>query len=325
MKRREFIAGGTAALWPLAADSQQPAKILRIAYLTPVASRNAHEVAFEESLNELGWVRGRNIEIEFRYAAGRRETIAPIIAEVASMSLDLVVVWSKPLAVALMQAAPQIVMVFLTTDNDPVEAGLVSNLAHPGGRITGITVANAEINLKRLQLLKEAVPTLTVIAVLFPTEYRGYEGSILDALAASARGLSVNLSVVEVEGASEVEVAIERAKNRGVQAIYVWPSGFTFFFAKQIADVCNANGLPTIHPYGEGAFSGCLLAYGADLKEQARRGAAYADKILRGAKPGSLPVEQMSKYELIINLKTAKSLGLTIPLTLLARADEVIE
>jgi putative tryptophan/tyrosine transport system substrate-binding protein len=327
VRRREFIAllGGAAVLPPLAAGSQQQAKIPRIAYLTPVGSRNPVEEAFEVYLQRLGWVRDRNIQIEFRYASERRETIATIIAEIASLRLDLVVVWSQAMAVPLMQADPQTAIVFLTVDVDPIEAGLVSNLARPGGRVTGITTASVEMVNKRLQLLKEVLPTLACAAVLLPTENRAEAAPPLQRLAAAARKLSINLVEVEVMAPSELEVAIRRAKDQGAEAVDVWSSGFGFSFAKQIADIANANGLPTIHPFREGAFSGCLLAYGADLKEQARRGAVYVDKILRGTEPGSLPVELNSKYELIVNLKTAKSLGLTVPPILLGRADQVIE
>jgi putative ABC transport system substrate-binding protein len=296
----------------------------RIGYVTPAAGPNPVDEEFLGSLQQLGWVRDRNIKIEYRSSGGRPKNIAPMIAEVVGLELDLLVVWGQQLALSLIQAAPRTAMVFLVTDFDPIEGGLVSNLAHPGGNVTGISVANIQIIAKRLQLLKEAVPTLTCVAVLFSTE-RTRSSAGIDALAAAAVAFTIKLDEIEVETPLALEEAIHSAKGRGAQALYVWPTGFAYSFAKQISEVANANGLPSIHYVKEGALAGCLLSYAADLKEQVRRGAAYADKILRGTAPGNLAVEQMSKYELVINLNTAKKLGLTLPPSLLARADEVIE
>jgi putative tryptophan/tyrosine transport system substrate-binding protein len=198
-------------------------------------------------------------------------------------------------------------------------------LANPGGNVTGVTgLANLQIFSKRLQLLKEIAPFITRVAVLVSTE-RTLSSGGQDALTAAAKVLGLELETVELEAPSGLELAINAAKSRGSQAVYVWPSGFTFSFAKEISDVTTASGLPSIHFSKEGILAGGLLAYSADLKEVVRHGAAYVDKILKGAPPGNLPVEQMDKYELLINVKTAKAIGLTVPPTLLARADEVIE
>jgi len=228
------------------------------------------------------------------------------------------------LALAAKQMTTQIPVIFLMTF-DPVEVGLVASLSRPGGNLTGVTgLASLEIFSKRLQLLKEIAPSITRVAVLVSTEQTLSSGG-QDALTAAAQVLGLELERVEVEAPSGLELAINRAKSRGSQAVYVWPSGFTFSFAKEIFDVTTASGLPSMHFSKEGALAGGLLAYAADLKELVRHGAAYVDKILKGTPPGTLPVEQSARYELLVNLKTAKALGLTIPPAVMLAADEVIE
>jgi putative tryptophan/tyrosine transport system substrate-binding protein len=296
-------------------------KVWRIGYLSNSAHSAADE-AFEISLQQLGWVIDRNIKIEYRYTGGRQDKVASIVADVVGLNSDLLVAWGHPLALSAMQAAPQSPLIFLVS-SDPIANGLVSNLARPAGMVTGITVASEQLFAKRLELLKEAVPSLARVAVLFSTELRS-SGNIA-ALRASARTLGLELADIEVESLSGLEDVVRRAKERSAQAVYVWPHGFTYELAEQICNIVTANSLPSIYPYNEGVFSGCLIAYSYDVIEQARRGAAYVDKILRGAQPGSLPVEQLSKYELVINLNTAKKLGLTLPPSLLARTDQVIE
>jgi putative tryptophan/tyrosine transport system substrate-binding protein len=324
MRRREFVSlFGSAAAWPNAVIAQEPDRVRRVGYLSPATGFNPVDEAFEKSLQQLGWVKDRNIKIEYRYTGGRQDKVGPLVAEVVGLGLDLFVAWTPPVALGVKQAAPQSPLVFLA-GSDVIEIGLVSNLARPGGNVTGISAfASEQIIAKRLELLKEVIPSLARMAVIFSTETRS--SGLVAALTASARTFGVELDEVEVEVPQALEAAMRGAKERGAQAVFVWQGGFSYSFAKEISDAANANGLPSIHPVKEGAFAGCLLAYAADLREQARRGAAYVDKILRGIQAGSLPVEQMSKVELMINLKTAKALGLTIPPTLLARADEVIE
>lgn len=229
-----------------------------------------------------------------------------------------------PLALAVKQAAPQNPVVFLG-HADPIEFGVVSNLAHPGGNVTGIAGnASEQIAAKRLEFLKEVLPSLARVAVLSSTERNRSSGEV-NAFKAAAKAIRVQLDEIEVDVPEALEAAIRAAKDRGVQGVYVWAGGFSFAFGKQISDIANTHGLPSIHPFRQSALAGGLLAYASDLREMARRGAAYVDKILRGTQAGSLPVEQMSKYELLINVKTAKVLGLTIPPALLVRADEVID
>src|SRR5215510_2462420 len=305
MRRREFIATlGSAAAWPLVARAQQSGRVRRIGYLSPADRFNPVDEAFESALQQLGWVKDRDIKIEYRYTDGRQDKVGPLVAEVVGLGLDLFVAWSAPLAVEIKQAAPQSPVVFLTTTLDPIALGLVSKFARPGGNVTGITFAS-EIIAKRLELLKEVVPSLARVAVLFSTE-RNRSSGTMDALKAAAKAFRVELDEVEVEVPQALDAAMREVKHRGAQAVYVWPSGFSFSFGKEISDVANAHGLPSIQPFREAAFAGGPLAYATDLRQQAVRGAAYVDKILRGTPAGSLPVEQMSKYELLINLKTAK-------------------
>jgi putative ABC transport system substrate-binding protein len=322
IRRRDFITlVGGAAAWPLAARGQQPIK--RIGHLSPAAGRNHLTEAFEEALGQRGWVPGRNIAIEYRYTGGRQDAVAPIVADIAQLKLDAIVAWSPPLALAVKRAV-QVPLVFLITF-DPVEVGLVSNLATPEGNVTGITsLASLEIIAKRLQLLKEAAPSIRSVAVLISSEQLRSRGGH-DALITAARALSLELHDAEVSTSADLPLAIPKAKEQGAEALYVWPSGFAFSFGKQIADLADTHRLPSLHPFREGALSGGLLAYAADLKQSAQRGADYIDRILKGSQPSSLPVEQLSKYELLINLKTAKALGLEISPTLLVRADQVIE
>ena len=324
MRRREFIAGlGGAAAWPMMARAQQPGQVRRIGYLSPGFDRNFLDEAFEEVLRQRGWVSGRNITIEYRYTGGREDAVAPIVAEIAALKLDAILAWSPPLALATKQAT-QTPLVFIITF-DPIEVGLVSNLAAPEGNVTGITsLASLEIIAKRLQLLKEAVPSVRSVAVLISTEQLRSRGGH-DALIASARALDVQLHDALVVTPGDLAFVIGNAKEQGAEALYVWPGGIAFSFAKQIADFANAHQLPSLVPFREAAVSGGLLAYAADLKQSAGRGAEYIDKILNGVPTSQLPVEQLSKYELLINLKTARTLGLDLPATLLARADEVIE
>jgi ABC-type uncharacterized transport system substrate-binding protein len=326
LRRREFLGvlGSAVAAWPLAARAQQPGKVARIGYLGPVAGRTPQDDAFEEGLQQHGWTKDQNIRIEYRYTGGRQDTVLPLVTEVVGLGVDVLVTWGPPLSLAAKRASTQIPLVFLISF-DPVDLGLVSNLARPGGNVTGLTsLASLEIFAKRLQLLREFLPSLARVAVLASTE-QTRSSRAKDTLTTAAKGLGIELHNLEIQAPAELEGVIRNAKDQGTQALYVWPSGFTYSFAKQISDIANAYGLPSCHSFKEGAFAGGLLAYAADLKEQARRGAAYVDKILRGTPPGSLPVEQLSKYELLINLRTAKALGLTVPPNLLATADEVIE
>jgi putative ABC transport system substrate-binding protein len=326
MRRREFITlAAGMAVWPLAAHAQQQSqKPVRIGYLSPAASRTPADAAFEDALRGHGWIADQNIRIDYRYSAGRQDTTDALTAEIINSPPDIIVAWGPTFALAAKRATTRIPVVFFVL-TDPVAWGLVRSYAHPEGNVTGITTfASNEIIAKFLARSREAVPSLTRLAVLFSTEQM-VNSEHKAAMAAAGRSLAIELDQIEVGVPSDIAGAVRRAKDHGAEALFVWPTGFAFSFAKQISDAALANRLPSVHPYIEGALAGGLLGYGPDFTEEARRGAAYVDKILKGDLPSSLPVEQISKYRLVLNLRTAKALGLTIPPSLLVLADEVIE
>ncbi len=324
MRRREFISASALLLFARAGLAQGARKIVRIGYLSPAASRTPADAAFEDALRAHGWIADQNIRIDYRYSAGQQDSTAALADEIIGLDPDVIVVWGPAFALAAKQATTRIPIVFFIL-TDPVAWGLVRSYAHPEGNITGITTfASNEIISKFLELSKEVVPSLTRLAVLFSTE-QTVNSEHKAAMAAAARSLRIELDEIEVGVLSDLANAIRRVKERGAEALFVWPTGFAFSFAKQISDVALTNRLPSVHPYTEGARAGGLLGYGPDFTEEARRGAAYVDKILGGVQPSSLPVEQISKYALVLNLKTAKALGLAIPPSLLVRADNVVE
>lgn len=324
MRRREFISASALVLFARAGLAQGVRKIVRLGYLSPAASRTPADAAFEDALRGHGWIADQNIRIDYRYSAGQQDSTAALADEIIGLDPDVIVVWGPAFALAAKQATTRIPIVFFIL-TDPVAWGLVRSYAHPEGNITGITTfASNEIISKFLELSKEVVPSLARLAVLFSTE-RTVNSEHKAAMAAAARSLRIELDEIEVGVLSDLANAIRRVKERGAEALFVWPTGFAFSFAKQISDVALTNRLPSVHPYTEGARAGGLLGYGPDFTEEARRGAAYVDKILGGDQPSSLPVEQISKYALVLNLNTAKALGLAIPPSLLVRADNVVE
>jgi putative tryptophan/tyrosine transport system substrate-binding protein len=312
---------------PLAAHAQPTGTTARIAYLTPVGGHNEVEEAFEQALHELGWIRDRNLQIESRYSGGRQDTIAALVAEVVGLKVDAIVAWSAGFGLAAKQATSQIPVVFLSMLADPVDLGLVSNVARPGGNITGVGIYDRGLDAKRLELLKEAVPSLRRITLLRSSE-QTLTRERRRLLIAAAEALQLDVDETEVTTPSELEAAVRQAKTRGAQALYVVPSGFTsgftFSFGKDISALALAHQLPSLHGFRESVRAGGLLSYAPSVLDVVRRGAVYVDKILRGAKPGDLPIEQPTKFEFVINLKTAQALGLTIPPTLLFQADEII-
>ena len=328
LSRRSVLAGGFALLAaPLAASAQQPGKVARIGVLgnapptTPEFSRNWD--AFRQGLGERGWVEGRNIVSEYRWAEGRVERLSSLTAELVSLKPDLIVASSGPGALAAKQAtnAIPIVMVYVF---DPVGQGLVASLARPGGNITGLTfVAGAEIVGKQLELLKEAVPKLSRVAVLL---YPGPASPVfLRETQAAAQVLAVKLQPLEARSPDELEGAFAAMTKPRAGALLVLPHPLFYSNARPIADLAAKSRLPAVYPTRKFVEAGGLMASGVNAPDMYRRAATYVDKILKGAKPGDLPVEQPTKFEFIINLKTAKALGLTIPRSLLLRADEVIQ
>jgi putative tryptophan/tyrosine transport system substrate-binding protein len=307
----------------LGAEAQPTGNTARIGYLTPVVGRNQIEEAFEQALQELGWSRGRNLQIESRYSGGRQDTIAPLVAELVGLRLDVIVAWSAGFGLAAKHATSQIPVVFLSMLADPVDLGLVSNVAHPGGNVTGVGIDDRGLDAKRLELLKAAVPALRRVTLLRSSE-QTLTSKRRGLLTAAAQELRLDVDETAVTTPAELEAAIRQAKDRGAQALYVVPSGFTFAFLQDIVALALAQQLPSLHGYRESVLAGGLLSYAPSVTDVVRRGAVYVDKILRGAKPGDLPIEQPPKFEFVINLKTAQALGLTIPTTLLFQADEII-
>ncbi len=326
MDRRAFLGTLAGALLaaPLAADAQQQAgKVWRIGYLSPAEGHNPIDEAFERSMKDLGYVEGQNIRLERWYSRAQPEALPPLATELVDLGVDVLVAWTPAGALAAKRATSQRPVVFLAS-GDPVLLGLVSNLARPGGNLTGISFeASLEIYPKGLQLLKEAVPALMRVAVLSSSEQTTVNSKHV--LMIAAKELKLELQDIVVATPSELDAAVRKAKDQGAQALQIMPSGLTYSFRKQLADLALSHRLPSTHSFREGALAGGLLSYPPSLAGIAERGALYVDKILKGAKPRDLPVEQPTKFELIINLKTAKALGLTIPPSLLQRADQVIE
>jgi putative ABC transport system substrate-binding protein len=325
ISRRAFLgslAGGLLAA-PFTAEAQQPRKVWRIGYLSPAEAHNPIEEAFERSMKDLGYVEGRDIRLERRYTGGHAEAFPRLATELVDLGVDVLVVWSPAGAIAAKRATSQCPVVFLAV-GDPVAFGLVSSEVRPGGNLTGMSFdVSQDIYAKSLQLLKEVVPSLIRVALLFSSEVP--QPKTRQTLLAAAKGLKLELQDVIVATPAELEGAVRNAKDRGAQALHILPSGLAYSSRKELADLALSHRLASIHPFREGALAGGLLSYAPSLVGIAERGAVYVDKILKGAKPGDLPVEQPTKFELVINLKTAKALGLTIPQSLLARADQVVE
>src|SRR6266571_8792077 len=331
MQRRDFImALGLAAVWPLAVQAQQPKKVPRIGFL-PTGSLELPETrttlnAFRQGLRELGYFDGQNIVIEVRAADSKIERFPVLASELVGLKVDVIVA-SNSLSGRAAQQATTTIPIVVPVMGDPVADGLVANLARPGGNITGLTFLGPQLVPKRLALLKEALPTVSLIAGLWhPAAYgeRTMNG-MMDEAEEAARTLGVHLRLVAVRGPDELKQAFSAIGGARAEALLVFPSPMLFAGRRRIVDLAAERRLPIIAMGKEFVQLGGLMSYGADIIDFNRRSATYVDKILKGAKPADLPVEQPTKFELYINLKTAKELGIEIPATLVARADEVVE
>jgi ABC-type uncharacterized transport system substrate-binding protein len=325
MKRREFITllGGAAAAWPLAARAQQ-ARLPTIGFLGASTSSNWNSwtAAFLQRLRELGWIEGRNVVIEYRWAEGRDERFAEIAAEFVRRKVDIIVTSSTSGAMAAKQATSIIPIVFAAAGN-PVGTGLVASLARPGGNVTGLSTQFTDLAGKRLELLREVIPGLRRLAMFVNV---GNPLAVLDLgeVQAAARAYGFEVITLEIRRAEDITPAFDTLKGRA-DALYLVIDPLVNTHRVRIHTLVLAARLPTMHTAREGVDAGGLMSYGANFSDLFRRAADYVDKILRGAKPTDLPVEQPTKFDLVINMTTAKALGLEIPPTLLARADEVIE
>jgi len=321
MRRREFISllGGTVAAWPLAARAQQSGKLPTIGFLGANPSIESQRVAaFVQRLRELTWIDGRNLAIEYRWAEGRNERYAEYAAELVRLKVDVIVTVATPPTVAAKQATAVIPIVFAAA-SDPVGTGLVVSLARPGGNVTGLANQISDTGGKKLELLREAVPGLRRLAIMANV---GNPASVWDMGEAHALGLEVTTS--ELRRAEDISPAFDALKGRA-DALYVCVDPLVNTHRIRVNTLALAARLPTMHGLREYVEAGGLMSYGPNLPDLLRRAADYVDKILRGAKPGDIPVEQPTRFDLVINLTTAKALGLTLPPTLLALAEEVIE
>ncbi len=329
MDRRSFLGTLTGGLLaaPLAADGQQAGKVRRVGILSVGAVPSAEEVArspFLAALRDLGWIMGQNIAFEPRHAAGQPDRLPALAAELVGLKVDVIVTFLNQETLAAKQATTSIPIVMLFGVY-PVQAGLVASLARPGGNVTGTTVAPLTGG-KYLELLKEAIPKLARVAILWDPTFPGLtDAAAQTRMEVEARTLGLALASIEIHRLDDVEPALRRIAKEPPGALLVVPGGPLPARAGQVIDFASRHGLPTIFPAREYVEAGGLMSYGYDREHLWKRAASYVDRILRGAKPGDLPVEQPTKFELVINLKTAKALGLTIPPSLLQRADQVIE
>jgi ABC-type uncharacterized transport system substrate-binding protein len=325
MNRRVFISGITVGLVgaPLAAEAQPAGKVYRIGILEaiPAAQNAANLAALRKGLRDLGYVEGRNLIIEYRSADGRAERFPDLASELVRLKVDLIVTRGTPAARAAKNATGTIPVV-MATMGDP--RAIVASFARPGGNITGVTTFSTELTAKRIELLKELIPNLSRVALLHnmgnpaaPPEW--------EETRAAARSLGLQAELLDVRSQGELGRAFELAVRQHVDALVIGIDGLTQMHQQTIVDLVARNRLPAAHPARDFVEAGGLIAYGVNYPDLYFRFASFVDKIFKGAKPGELPVEQPTKFELVINLKTAKALGLTIPPSLLQRADQVIE
>src|SRR5262249_10496642 len=327
MKRREFIMllAGAAAAWPFAARAQRAGKLPTIGLLgatTPSVEESQRGAAFGQRLRQLGWIEGRTVAMEVRWAEGRNERFTEIVAEFVQLRVDVIVVQGTAAVVAARQATSVIPIVFAAA-GDPVGSGLVASLARPGGNVTGLSNQQADLAAKRLQLLREVVPGLRRLAIMANV---GNSAVVLEMreAQATARMLGLDVATFEIRRAEDISPVFDALQGR-MEALYVCTDALGFTNRVRLVTLAQGARVATIYPARAYVKAGGLMSYGSRIPDQYRRAAEYVDKILRGTKPGDIPVEQPTKFDLVINLTTAKVLGLTVPDKLLALADKVIE
>jgi putative tryptophan/tyrosine transport system substrate-binding protein len=309
----------------LSVQAQHPAKAPRIGFLTAVSASSfaGRTEAFRQGLRELGYVEGKNIVIEYRYGDGKTDRLNQLADELVHIKVDVIVTGGAPATISAKDATRTIPIV-MASDADPVGSGIVTSLARPGGNITGFSTLATEIGGKRLELLKEIVPRLSHMAVFGTSTYPG-NAQALKEMEVAAGAFGVKLQYRDILDPKEIDAAFREASKARVGAVLVLASSVLLSQRTRITDLVIKNRVPAIYPNGEYVEDGGLMSYGPNIVYLFRRAATYVDKILKGAKPGDLPVEQPTKFELVINLKTAKQIGLTIPPEVLARSDKVIK
>jgi len=323
MRRRALIAllGGVVTLWPFAARAQKDDQVRRIGILAPAPFKPID--SFRERLRELGWSEGQNVEFAYRWAEGDDTRYRALAAELVSLKVDLIVTWSSPAALAAKEATGTIPIV-MGAIGTALETGVVPNLAHPGGNITGFSSQNIEIAGKHIGLLKDLVPGIGRVAVLWNAANPGAAVGLGYAQKA-AKAAGMTLDNIQIGDASDLETALTALSGLHPDAASVIADVGLLAQRRRIVEFMTANRLPAVYPYSEFAEIGGLISYSPDFNNLFRQTAEYVDKILRGANPGDLPIQQPSKFKLVVNLKTAEALGLTVPALILAQADEVIE
>jgi putative tryptophan/tyrosine transport system substrate-binding protein len=306
------------------AQAQQPVKSARIGFLvaSSASSFAARDQAFRKRLHELGWIEGKNMTSEYRYADGNRDRLSALAAELVRLDVDVIVTVGPADTRAAKQATAKIPIV-MAADTDPVETGFVATLARPGGNITGLSTLSPEMSGKQLELLKEIGPKISRVSVFGNSSEPG-NAAELKGIGIAAKISGLQLQILDVRRADDLETAFSTSRKDRADALVVLRNPVTAVYRKQVVDFAFKSRLPSMFGTTPWVDSGGLMSYGPDLTDLARRAATYADKILKGVKPADLPVEQPTKFELVINLKTAKQIGLTIPPNVLARADRVI-
>jgi putative tryptophan/tyrosine transport system substrate-binding protein len=324
MRRRNFIAGlaSTTVPWPFAARAQQGGKKYIVGRFS-AGSATLEAAALTEALRELGWVEGKNVVFERRYAENRLERLPELAADLVRLKVDVIIAGGTLAPLAAKRATSTIPIVMVAA-GDPLGNGLVASLARPGGNVTGTSVMAPDLGGKRLELLKELLPRLARVAVLWNAA-NPYSANVFKETQGPGRTLGIEVQSLEVRGPDDLDGAFEAARKQRPDAMIAVDDPLTLSYRKRIADFATGQRLPSLSGFREFVEVGGLISYGANLDDVYRRSAGYVDKILKGAKPADLPVEQPTKFDLVINLTTAKALGVTVPPSLLARADEVIE
>jgi putative ABC transport system substrate-binding protein len=328
MRRREVITliGGTAASWPLAARAQQPERVRRIATLTGIANEAGGQeraTIFVQALAQLGWIVGRNARIDSRWGGGDSGAIRKHAAELVALAPEVIMCTGGASLAALLQITRTVPIVF-TVVPDPVGSGFVNSLSRPGGNVTGFVQFEYSLTGKWLELLKEIVPSTTRVAIIWDPAQTAAIGQYA-VIQAMAPALGVEVFPINVRDLADAELGVAAFARRGGTGMIVTATALTVFHREQIVALAKQHKLPTVYPHTDFIASGGLVCYGADLSVHMRQAAGYVDRILKGEKPADLPVQAPTKYGIVINLKTAKALGLELPPMLLARADEVIE
>jgi putative tryptophan/tyrosine transport system substrate-binding protein len=325
MRRREFIAllagTGAVAAWPRVAQAERIARVGYLGLTSAISVQAARIDAFRGGLRSLGYVEGKNIQIEFRFAGGDNDRLPGLAAELIGLNVDVIVTYATGVPAA--RRVTTTIPIVMATFGDAVVTGIVANLAHPGGNITGSTFFSPELTAKRLELLKEVVPSLTRVGVLLIRDNE-MNGPSLEVMEGTAKALGMGLEPFEARGPADFESAFSAWTAKQIGAVVVGDHAFLVSNTDAIAALATKRRFPSIGPL-ELAVSGGLMAYGVNFPDMYRRAAVFVDKILKGTKPGDIPVEQVTKIQTIVNIRTAKALGIEVPTTLLLRSDEVIE